>query len=149
MIKKLFETDNSIAQLIIRVTLAVVFFPHGAQKVLGWWGGAGFTQTVEVFTEKFGAPFFIPYTLMSIEFLGSMALLIGLLTRPAALGIAGAMAVCAFMNHLQNGFFMNWFGKQAGEGFEFHLLAIGMAIALIIKGGGMLSLDRLIAKKKG
>jgi putative oxidoreductase len=85
---------------------------------------------------------------MIIEFLGSLGLVTGLFTRLSALGIGTAMGVCAYMNHLQHGFFMNWFGAQKGEGFEFHLLVIGICLALAVKGGGLLSLDAVLAGRR-
>lgn len=83
-------------------------------------------------------PLAIVLLLMAVEFLGSVFLILGVLTRLWALGIGAAMAVCALMNHVQHGIFMNWFGQQKGEGFEFHILVVGMAIALIVIGGGAL-----------
>jgi putative oxidoreductase len=124
----LFLTDGTLVPLVLRLTLAIVMFPHGAQKVLGWFGGHG----------SQGIP--LPLALLAIaaEVLGSIGLAVGLLTRVAAFGIA-----CVTV-HAKVGFFMNWFGTQKGEGFEFHLLAIGIAVALIIGGAGRWSLDALI-----
>ena len=147
MIKKLLSTDNDSASLVLRLLLGIVFFPHGAQKVFGWFGGHGFSGTMESFTVKMGIPAFLAFLAILAESGGAVALITGLLTRVAAFGIACNMVVAIFMVHLPNGFFMNWFGKQQGEGFEYHLLAIAIAVALMIKGGGRWSVDRLIAKK--
>jgi putative oxidoreductase len=144
----LLRTDNSPAQLFIRLALGAVMFAHGAQKVLGWFGGPGMEKTIQAFTVKMGFPLWVPVLLMIIEFLGSLGLVTGLFTRLSALGIGTAMGVCAYMNHLQHGFFMNWFGAQKGEGFEFHLLVIGICLALAVKGGGLLSLDAVLAGRK-
>jgi putative oxidoreductase len=144
----LFRTDNSPAQLFIRLALGAVMFAHGAQKVLGWFGGPGMEKTTQAFTVKMGFPLWVPVLLMIIEFLGSLGLVTGLFTRLSALGIGTAMGVCAYMNHLQHGFFMNWFGAQKGEGFEFHLLVIGICLALAVKGGGLLSLDAVLAGRR-
>ncbi|MCJ7809747.1 MAG: DoxX family protein, partial [Desulfobulbaceae bacterium] len=83
-----------------------------------------------------------------IELAGSILLIFGCLTRLWALGIGTVLTICMFMNHVQNGFFMNWFGQQKGEGFEYHLLIIGMALALIIRGGGLLSVDSAITRDR-
>lgn len=147
MFNKLIQTDDDSAGLVLRVFLGIVFFPHGAQKLLGWFGGHGFTGTMGFFTENMGIPVFFAFLAIMAESLGSIALLTGFMTRIAALGIGTVMVVAVLMVHLPNGFFMNWFGNQKGEGFEFHLLAIAIAIALIIKGGGKWSIDRFLSKE--
>lgn len=145
MFKTLLRTDNDAAAVVLRIFLAVVFFPHGAQKVLGWFGGQGLDATIAAFTIKMGIP--LPFAILAIaaEFLGPIGLVVGLLTRVAAFGIGFTMLVAALMVHAKFGLFMNWSGKQAGEGIEYHILAIGMALALTIKGGGRWSIDRAIA----
>lgn len=147
MIRKLLSTDNDISSFVLRLLLGIVFFPHGAQKVLGWFGGHGFSGTMESFTTKMGIPALFAFLAILAESGGSLALISGFLTRVAAFGIACNMVVAIFMVHLPNGFFMNWSGKQQGEGFEYHLLVIAIAIALMIKGGGRWSIDGLIEKK--
>jgi len=146
MIKKLFQTDSDYAVLILRILLGVVFFPHGMQKLLGWYGGPGFSGTMQLFTTDMGIPAFLAFLAIIAEGLGSLGLLMGLLTRASAFGIAVNMVVCVKMAHWQNGFFMNWFGNQKGEGFEYHLLVIAICIALMIKGGGALSIDKAISE---
>jgi putative oxidoreductase len=143
----LFRTNGSVAGLILRLTLAVVMFPHGAQKVLGWFGGQGLTPTLQSFTSA-GIPPVLAWLVIAAEFLGPLGLIVGLLTRLAALGIAGVMLGAIKMVHWQNGFFMNWSGTQQGEGFEFHLLALGIAIALVIMGGGAASVDRALTNSR-
>jgi putative oxidoreductase len=143
----LFQTNGSAAGLILRLTLAVVMFPHGAQKVLGWFGGPGLTPTLQFFTSA-GIPPVLAWLAIAAEFLGPLGLAVGLLTRLAALGIAGVMIGAMKMVHWQNGFFMNWSGTQQGEGFEFHLLALGMALALVIMGGGAASVDRSLTSSR-
>jgi len=133
--------------LILRLTLALVFFPHGAQKVLGWFGGYGFAGTLGFFTGQLGIPAPLAVLAIVTEFLAPLALVLGLGTRVAAFGLAVVMAVAALTVHLPNGFFANWSGKQAGEGIEFHLLAIGAALALVVVGAGRASLDRVIAAR--
>ena len=145
MYRLLYKTSNSPAQLIIRLALAVVIFPHGAQKVFGWFGGPGFSKTLQIFSGM-GFPTWSTVLLMITETLGSLFLAFGILTRLCALAIGTSITICMFMHHVQNGFFMNWFGNQKGEGFEYHLLVFGIVFALIIKGGGKFSLDRLLAR---
>jgi putative oxidoreductase len=140
MLHWLLQTDSSLTGLILRVTLAVVMFPHGAQKVFGWFGGHGFKGTMKSFTGS-GIPTVFALLAIAAESLGSLALAVGLLTRVAAFGIACVMLVAIVTVHRLNGFFMNWEGNQKGEGFEYHLLALAMAISLIIVGAGAWSLD--------
>lgn len=147
MIRKLFETGGDVSSLVLRLILGGVFFPHGAQKLLGWFGGQGYAATMAAFTDKMGIPAFLAFLAIMAESLGALGLVTGFLTRICALGIATNMVVAVLMIHIHNGFFMNWFGNKSGEGFEYHLLAIAIALALIIKGGGLWSIDRALAKK--
>lgn len=144
--KKLFETTNDATLTVVRLVLGGVMFAHGAQNVLGWWGGHGFAATYSGFTEHMHIP--APFALLAIaaEFLGSLGLIVGLLGRVGALGLFVTMGVAALMAHLPNGLFMNWFGTQKGEGYEYHLLAMALAVPTIIRGSGALSLDALVAK---
>ncbi len=143
MLDTLIRTERDWGALAARLALGVVMFPHGAQKMLGWYGGNGFAATMQFFTESMGIPWILAALAVAAEFFGSLGLILGLLTRVAALGIGSTMLVAILMVHAQYGFFMNWFGNQQGEGFEYHLLAIGLAVALLVRGGGALSLDRL------
>lgn len=147
MFKMLFSTHDDVAPLVMRVMLGVVMFPHGAQKVLGWFGGHGLDGTLNFFTQSMGIPLVFALLVIAAEFLGALGLIVGFLTRFAAFGVACVMAGAIFMAHWQNGFFMNWSGQQAGEGFEYHLLALALAIALIITGGGKASADAIINQK--
>lgn len=147
MWQKLIRTDNSFTQCLLRITLAVVFFPHGAQKVLGWFGGHGFSATLGAFTGQ-GMPAPVALLVMFGEFLGSIGLLVGLLSRVAAFGIFCVMLGAIFIVHRQFGFFMNWMGNQPGEGFEYHLLAIGIALAVMIRGSGCCSIDRALMRDR-
>ena len=146
MLKKLMQTDENAGMLIVRLTLGIVMFPHGAQKLLGWFGGAGFAGTLKGMTGM-GLPAAVVILVIAVEFLGSLSLIFGCLGRVSALGYIGLMLGAIFMVHLPNGFFMNWMGNQKGEGFEYHLLAIAIGIALMIKGGGRWSLDRVLSGK--
>ncbi len=145
MLKKILATDTSVNNLIIRLGLGIVMFPHGAQKMLGWFGGFGFTNTANALSGMI--PYFIAVLVILIEFFGALGLIFGFFTRLSALGIAVVMTGAALKLHIHNGFFMNWMGKQAGEGFEFHILTIAMAVVLMIWGGGKLSVDGMISKK--
>lgn len=147
MFRKLFATNNDILPLILRLTLGVVMFPHGAQKLLGWFGGGGFSATMQGMTSM-GLPAVIVFLVIMAESLGALGLITGFLTRFSAFGIGLTMLGAILTVHSKVGFFMNWSGKQAGEGFEYHLLVIGIAIALIIRGGGALSVDRAIQSKQ-
>ena len=144
--RKLFATHDSWSLLILRVTLGVVMFPHGAQKLLGWFGGYGFSGTMDMFTNKMGIPAALAFLVIMTEFFGSLGLILGFLTRVAAFGVFCIMVVAVAMVHWPNGFFMNWSGKQAGEGFEYHLLAIGIALVLMIYGAGKGSVDQGVAR---
>ena len=137
------QTDSGIAGLLLRLTLAVVIFPHGAQKALGWFGGHGLKGTVKYFNDS-GIPTGFALLAIAAEFLGPLGLAVGLLTRVAAFGIACVMLV-AITVHWPHGFFINWYGNQKGEGIEYHLLALGIAITLIIIGAGAWSLDGALA----
>jgi putative oxidoreductase len=143
--KKLMGTSNDVAFTILRFVLGVVFFAHGAQKMLGWFGGFGFHATMGFFTHM-GMPAPVAFLVICTEFFGGLGLIVGLLTRVAALGIGGEMIGAIFIVHLPNGFFMNWFGNQKGEGVEYHLLVIAIAAALLLRGGGAFSVDRALSK---
>jgi putative oxidoreductase len=133
--------------LIIRVMLGIVMLPHGAQKLLGWFGGFGFAGTMGFFTEQMHIPAAVAFLVIMGESFGSLGLILGFLTRFIAASYVLIMLGAIAMVHWPNGFFMNWSGKQAGEGFEYHLLVIGMSLALLIAGGGKWSVDGAIAKK--
>ena len=147
MFRKLFSTPNDFTLTIVRLVLGVVFFAHGAQKMLGWFGGYGFHGTMGFFTQQMGIPAPLAFLAICAEFFGGLGLLVGLLGRIAALGIMVNMLVAIATVHHVNGFFMNWSGQQKGEGFEYHVLAIAMAIVVLIKGSGAVSIDRVIAGK--
>lgn len=144
MLKKLFATDESVASFVLRITLGVVIFGHGAQKLFGWFGGHGFDSSMAFFTGTMGVPYIFALFAILIESAGALALVAGLATRFMALGIGATIGAAACMVTLKNGFFMNWFGTKSGEGFEYHLLVVGMALALAISGGGRWSIDGLL-----
>ena len=141
-----FKTDDSWSSVVLRVMLGVVMFAHGAQKLLGWFGGNGFSGTMGFFTNVMHLPWLIAFLVIMGESLGSLALIAGLLTRFTAASFIVIMLGAIATSHWPQGFFMNWFGKQQGEGFEYHLLVIGMSAALLIAGAGKWSVDGLIAR---
>ena len=143
--KRLLATSNDLSFTILRLALGVVFFAHGAQKMLGWFGGFGFHSTMQ-FLEHTGLPAPVAFLVICAEFFGGLGLIVGLFTRIAALGIAADMIGAVLLVHLPNGFFMNWMGNQKGEGFEFHLLAIATAAALLLRGAGAFSADHALSK---
>jgi putative oxidoreductase len=142
-IERFVYTNDDTGALVARLMLAIVFIPHGSQKLLGLFGGHGFAATMHYFTST-GMPAVLAFLVIMAESLGSVALLLGFFGRFMAFSIGLVMLGAIFMVHLPNGFFMNWFGMQKGEGFEYHLLAIGLALVVMIKGSGKYSLDRLI-----
>ena len=144
MASPLIRTNDDPVALILRLMLGIVFVPNGAQRVLGWFGGYGASATIDAMTKQ-GLPAFLVVLVMIAEFAGSIGLVVGFLTRLAALGIGCVMLGAILTVHGKVGFFMNWFGNQPGEGFEYHLLAIAIAVAVIIKGGGLLSIDRALS----
>jgi putative oxidoreductase len=145
MVRKLIATDNDSATTILRLVLGAVFFAHGAQKMLGWFGGYGFTGTMGFFTGVMHIPAPFAFLAIAAEFFGGLGLIFGLLTRVAAFGIFSNMVVAVATVHHQFGLFMNWTGAQKGEGYEFHLLALAITAFLMIRGAGAASVDRLLS----
>lgn len=147
-IKRFFATDQqSWSLLVSRLALGAVMLPHGLQKALGLFGGYGFTGTLGFF-HSIGLPYLVGTLVILAEFVGSIGILIGLGTRFMALSIILTLSGAVVLGgHIFNGFFMNWLGTQKGEGIEYFILAIGLALALLIGGSGKLSFDNLITKK--
>ena len=142
--RKILSTSNDFTLTILRLVLGIVFFAHGAQKMLGWFGGYGFHGTMGFFTHN-GIPAPLAFLAICAEFFGGLGLIVGLLSRIAAFGIMCNMIVAILTIHIHNGFFMNWFGNQKGEGYEYHLLAIAGLLVILIKGAGALSIDRALS----
>src|SRR5712671_4899005 len=145
MIRKLLATDDNTATLILRLVLGIVFFAHGAQKMFGWFGGWGYSATMNVFIGMMHIPAPLAFLAIAAEFFGGLGLILGFLTRIAAFGIAVNMVVAIWKVHGAFGFFMNWAGTQKGEGFEYHLLVLAVTVFLMIRGAGAFSVDRAIA----
>ena len=140
-------TDRDRTLLLQRVVLGIVMFPHGAQKLLGWFGGYGFSGTMGYFTDTMHLPAPLAFLIIAGESIGAIGLVLGAGTRLAAFGIAAVMLGAIFTTHLHVGFFMNWLGAQQGEGFEYHLLALALALPLAVRGGGLFSVDGVLAKR--
>lgn len=147
MLYTLLKTKDDWAPLIARVALGIVMFPHGAQKILGIWGGHGLQPVMESFNMWFGIPYFITALVAIAEFFGSIALILGFMSRFSASSMIMVM-LGAIYYVARNFFFMNWYSQPGrGEGFEFHLLVIGLSLIVVIAGGGKFSLDGLLAKR--
>ena len=145
LLQSLVATGDSFAATALRLALGIMILPHGVQKTLGWFGGYGFKGTMGYLTGTVGAPWIFAFLAILAESLGGFMLIAGFGTRAAALGIGGVMLVAA-LQHRTNGFFMNWTGAQKGEGIEFHLLALGIVVALLVLGGGKWSVDSLLGR---
>ena len=148
------STDDSTTRLFQRLVLGAVMLPHGAQKLFGLFGGYGFTGTMGFFTGTLGMPAPVGWLVIAAETIGALALMAGLATRLTAFGVAAVMVGAVWFAHLPHGFFMNWTGAQGGEGFEYHLLALALALPIVVAGGGAASVDgwltsKLVAPRRG
>lgn len=148
-IYRFLATERRLAPLVLRIFLGGVMLPHGMQKLLGSFGGYGFTGSMGFFTEQLGMPWLVGFLVIMLEFFGSLLLIVGFGTRFVAASFAAVMLGAIVMVAGTNGFFMNWFGQQAGEGYEYHLLMVGMAVSLVLSGGGCLSADRKLSGPVG
>lgn len=146
--KKILTTNDNTAVAFVRIMLGLVLFPHGAQKLLGLFGGYGFQGTMGFLTGTAHLPYIVALFVILIEFFGALMLLFGIGTRIAALGVFGLFVGMIATSHFSNGLFMNWSGTQKGEGFEFHLLVLGMALGILVNGAGRWSVDRLLTRKE-
>jgi putative oxidoreductase len=146
MFRKLLSTSNDPILTLLRLVAGVVFFAHGAQKMLGWFGGYGFHGTMGFFTQEMHIPALLAFLAICAEFFGGLGLIVGLLSRIAAFGILCNMVTAVLLIHHNYGLFMNWSGDQKGEGFEYHLLAIAVMLAIIIKGAGAYSVDYMLSR---
>lgn len=146
MWRKIIRTPDDKVLTLLRIALGIVVFPHGAQKLLGWFGGFGYSGTMGFLTGMLHIPYPLALLVIAAEFFGALGLIVGLLGRVAAFGIAVNFTVAAFLVHAPNGFFMNWSGQQKGEGVEFFILAIAIALAVMIRGSGAFSIDRILSR---
>ena len=145
MLSQILSTNADWLQTLARIALGIIFFAHGSQKLLGWFGGPGFRSAIRGMTEQLGLPAVLAFCAIGAEFFGGLALIVGLLGRLAAAGIAIIMLVAIVMVHGKYGLFLNWFGDREGHGYEYHLLAIALALVIVVRGSGALSLDRLLS----
>jgi putative oxidoreductase len=149
MKKLIFNTNgNNVGSNHYRTALGIVLFAHGAQKLLGWYGGYGFDGTMGYFTETAGLPWIVGFLVIVIEFFGALSLILGFATRLWSLAIFFLTIGIVQTAHSQYGFFMNWFGNQKGEGIEYFLLMLGLAASLVFSGAGKFSIDAFILHKK-
>ena len=144
-----FKTNNDWTGLVTRLTIGLILFPHGAQKMLGLFGGYGFSGTMSFFTDTKHLPWLFGFLVIIIEFIGSLSLIAGFASRAWSASTIILMLGIIFSSHIDNGFFMNWFGNQKGEGYEYHLLVIGLSLATFINGSGKFSVDKLIVYRQG
>ncbi|WP_109301860.1 DoxX family protein [Aquimarina sp. AU474] len=147
LVTQLLKTNPNIGFSIARWTLGLVIFPHGAQKLLGLFGGYGYSATIESLTTQMGLPSIVAFSVIMIEFFGSISLVLGFFSRFWATTLVGMFTGIIITTQLEHGFFMNWFGNQRGEGYEYSLLIIGLALSVVINGSGKWSIDGLISKK--
>ena len=144
--KNILSTNNSYSPLVARIALFIVFFAHGSQKFLGWFGGSGFDSSMNYLNQDLGIPLVLAAIAILSQFFGSILIQIGLLTRVVALGFAVNMIVAIFTERIHHGFFINWENKiNVGNGMEMNLMLLSLSIILIISGGGRFSLDRFIS----
>ena len=147
MKKEIFGTNNDWSGLITRFTIGLILFPHGAQKMLGWFGGYGFTGTMDFFTTTANLPWVVAFMVIVIEFIGALSLMVGFASRIWSALVIFLMIGIIVTVHFENGFFMNWLANQKGEGYEYHLLVIGLSLVTLLGGSGKFSLDGVITKK--
>jgi putative oxidoreductase len=144
MIESLTGTHADWVVGIARILLGIIFFGHGAQKMLGWYGGPGLANSMRAFTEHLHLPSTLAFLVIAGELFSGIGLIVGLFSRIAALVIALTMVGAIATVHFRFGLFLNWFGNQKGHGIEYHLLAIALALVVVVKGAGAFSLDRLV-----
>lgn len=149
MLLDLLSTNSDWTLTMMRIILGVVFFAHGCQKLFGWFGGPGLKQTILTMHESLGVPVPLAFLAAGAEFFGGLGMVVGLLSRLAAAGIAAIMLVAILLVNRRYGLFLNWFGDREGNGYEYHLLAIALAAAILVKGAGAASLDRLLYMSLG
>lgn len=142
----LFSTSQELAGFALRIVLGGIMLPHGAQKLLGWFGGFGYTSTMKFFTEDMRLPWIVAVFIIFVEFFGSLALMAGFASRLWAFALLIIMFGAIVTTNYKHGLFMNWFGNQTGEGFEYHVLVIGICIAILMIGSGRYSVDGLIIR---
>lgn len=147
MLAPLVRTPNELALFFVRVGLGLVILPHGLQKLFGWFGGKGVAGTIHFFEEALKIPPFWTVCAIAAETVGAVALIVGFLGRFGAAGVLAVMGVAVYLIHGRQGFFMNWYAQPRGKGYEFHILAIAMGLAVLVRGSGAFSIDRALTKE--
>ena len=137
------QTTDHWVGLVLRLTAGIIMLPHGLQKLMGLFGGYGFSDTVEYFTKTMKLPWIIAVAVILIESIGALLMIAGALTRLWAMAFIAVMLGAIISTNAKNGLFMNWYGTQSGEGYEYHLLMIGICAALLLVGSGKFSVDRI------
>jgi len=146
MKNKIFNTNNDWTGLVTRLSIGLILFPHGAQQMLGIFGGYGFSGSMVFLTGTLHLPWLIAFLVITIQFFGSIFLVTGFASRIWSITLVVIFIGTIFTAHIGNGFFMNWYGTQKGEGFEYALLVVGLSIATLINGSGKYSIDNIILK---
>jgi putative oxidoreductase len=149
LVQTLVQTESAWTPAFARIALGAVMLPHGLQKLLGWFGGYGFTNTLHWFTDTMHVPWILGVAAILVESVGALALLAGFATRAAAAGVGAVFITAIAMVHAPHGFFMNWSGAQKGEGIEYFILGLALVAVVIVQGGGAWSVDRAIARRNG
>lgn len=144
MLTYLLHTNSDWLQLLVRLILGIVFFAHGGQKMLGWFKGPGLKNSLKTLNEHMHIPAALGFLAIVAEFFGGAGLIVGLLSRIAAVSVVVIMVVAIVLVHGRHGLFLNWFGDREGHGYEYHLLALALAMVIIVRGSGALSLDHLL-----
>jgi putative oxidoreductase len=144
--RKLLGTSNDFTLTAARIVLAAIFIGHGTQKAFGWFGGPGYERAIDIFQSTMGIPAALTVFVMFTEIAGAIGMALGFLSRIAALGLIGLMIVAPIANNLYPRFFMNWTGRNSGEGYEYHLLAIALLLHVLAHGSGALSIDRMLTR---
>src|SRR5579872_5678054 len=144
MRNNIFKTTGDWTGPVLRLSMALVMMPHAIQHTTGGFGGFGYAKVMDYFTLTMHMPWLLAFLVIVIEVLAPLLLLLGFATRFAAASLIVLMTGIIFSSHIQFGFFMNWFGTQKGEGYEYHLLYIGLALAAFFNGGGKYAVDRYL-----
>jgi putative oxidoreductase len=146
ILHSLLRTSDDRIPMLARLALGIVIFPHGAQKMLGWFAGPGIDGALGSYA-SLGIPAFLGWLAIVTEFFGGIGLIVGFFGRLAAVAVAVDLIAAVVQQHWAVGFFMNWTGRQQGEGFEFHILAVTLALIVMIRGSGALSIDRALTAR--
>jgi putative oxidoreductase len=146
-LKTLIRTESHYSGPALRLGLGIVLLAHGCQLLLGWFGGNGFDATMQYLMQNNGLPWIVSFLVIALQFFGAIAILTGTATRYFSFAMIPLFMGMIITSHLDYGFFMNWYGTMAGEGYEYHILVIGMAAGLVFSGGGAFSIDRALTLK--